>query len=103
MAATGVALPIAFSFALQIFASATPFQAFAAGAALCSTSLGTIFSSWSASHLASTRLGTVLTSAAIIDDVIGLIMVQVISNLASPASSFSAVTIVRPLAVSVGL
>lgn len=37
------------------------------------------------------------------DDVIGLVMVQVISNLGESADSFSWVTVVRPLAVSVGL
>ena len=38
-----------------------------------------------------------------LDDVVGLIMVQVISNIGSNASSFSSITIVRPVAVSVGL
>ena len=102
VAATGIALPIVLSFPLQSFASAAPLQAFAAGAALCSTSLGTIFSLLSSSQLVSTRLGTVLTSAALIDDVVGLVMIQVISNLGPSISSFSAVTIVRPVAVSVG-
>lgn len=37
---TGICLPIAFAFCLQSLASATPLQAFAAGAALCSTSSG---------------------------------------------------------------
>lgn len=77
---------------------ATPLQAFAAGAALCSTSLGTTFTILGTSGLSSTRLGVVLTSAAMMDDVVGLIMVQVISNLGS--DSFDAVTVVRPIAVS---
>lgn len=37
------------------------------------------------------------------DDVVGLVMVQVISNIGENADSFSAVTVVRPLAVSFGL
>ncbi|TVY84818.1 Na(+)/H(+)-K(+) antiporter GerN [Lachnellula suecica] len=100
VAVTGISIPIALSFTLQSLVGATPLQAFAAGAALCSTSLGTTFTILSSSGLAATRLGTVLSSAAMMDDVVGLVMVQVISNL---GGSFSAVTVVRPLAVSVGL
>lgn len=80
---------------------ATPLQAFAAGAALCSTSLGTTFTILGTSGLSSTRLGVVLTSAAMMDDVVGLIMVQVVSNLGDGA--FNAVTVVRPVLVSLGL
>jgi Kef-type K+ transport system membrane component KefB len=51
--------------------------------------------------LTESRLGVILTSAAMIDDVIGLIMVQVISNLGGGGgSSFNAVTVVRPIGVS---
>jgi Kef-type K+ transport system membrane component KefB len=80
--------------------NATPLQAFAAGAALCSTSLGTTFTILGTSGLSATRLGVVLTSAAMMDDVIGLIMVQVISNLGGDA--FDAITVVRPVVVSLG-
>jgi hypothetical protein len=91
------------SFMLQSLANATPLQAFVAGTALCSTSLGTTFTILSTSGLSATRLGTVLSSAAMMDDVIGLVMVQVISNLGHTANSFGAVTVIRPLAVSFGL
>lgn len=82
---------------------ATPLQSFAAGAALCSTSLGTTFTVLDTSGLTTTRLGVILTSAAMMDDVVGLIMVQVISNLGSSESSFSAITVVRPVIVSIAL
>ncbi|TVY48927.1 hypothetical protein LOCC1_G001389 [Lachnellula occidentalis] len=96
-------IPIALSFILHSsLLNATPLQAFAAGAALCSTSLGTTFTILSSSGLAATRLGVVLSSAAMMDDVVGLVMVQVISNLGGGGEGFSAVTVVRPLAVSVG-
>ncbi|KFY04013.1 hypothetical protein O988_01059 [Pseudogymnoascus sp. VKM F-3808] len=103
VAITGISFPMAFSFVLQSLVNATPIQAFAAGAALCSTSLGTTFTILNASGLSTTRLGTVLSSAAMMDDVIGLVMVQVISNIGDTADSFDAVTVVRPLAVSFGL
>lgn len=103
VALTGISFPMALSFILQYLVNATPLQAFAAGAALCSTSLGTTFTILSTSGLSNTRLGTVLSSAAMMDDVVGLVMVQVISNLGESADAFSAVTVVRPLAVSVGM
>lgn len=101
VAITGIGFPIALSFVLLPLVGATPVQSFAAGAALCSTSLGTTFTILSTSGLSATRLGTVLTTAAMLDDVVGLIMVQVISNLGE-SDDFDAVTVARPLAVSFG-
>ncbi|KAI9655528.1 MAG: hypothetical protein M1821_005321 [Bathelium mastoideum] len=98
VALTGIGLPIALSFVLTVLAGASPLQAFAAGAALCSTSLGTTLTILNTSELSHTRLGVVLVSAAMIDDVVGLVMVQVVSNLAS--NSIAAATIVRPIMVS---
>ena len=103
VALTGICLPIAFAFCLRSLASATLLQAFAAGAALCSTSLGTTFTILNTSGLTNTRLGTVLTSAAMMDDVVGLVLVQVISKLGSGSSSIHPVTVMRPIAVSIGL
>lgn len=99
-------MPIALSFTLIPLLDATPLQAFAAGAALCSTSLGTTFTFLAASGLSCTRLGTVLTTAAMLDDVVGLVMVKVIEELgkvteAGPLgmTAIDVATIVRPLAV----
>jgi Kef-type K+ transport system membrane component KefB len=99
VALTGIAVPIGLSYTLQGLLNATPVQAFAAGAALCSTSLGTTFTVLNSSGLSASRLGVVLTSAAMMDDVVGLVMVQVISNLGG--NNFSWVTVVRPVLVSV--
>ncbi|KAK4031619.1 hypothetical protein C8A01DRAFT_21196 [Parachaetomium inaequale] len=99
----GVLTPIALSFAL-LYASFhhAPLEAFIVGTALCSTSLGTTFvvlSSASKKNSAKTpddgantiptpavdfsqtRIGTVLVSAAVLDDVCGLVLVSVIHNL----------------------
>lgn len=104
VALTGIALPIALSFLLKcLWSGTTNLQAFAAGAALCSTSLGTTFSVLNASGLTSTRLGTVLATAAMLDDVVGLIMLQVISNLGGSGTSISSITVIRPIVVSVAL
>lgn len=101
VAITGISVPMGLSFVLQKLSAATPLQAFAAGAALCSTSLGTTFAVLRSTGLITSRLGVVLTSAAMMDDVVGLGMVQIISNLGSSGAEISAVTIVRPLLVSV--
>ena len=103
VATTGIVLPIALSFSFLGLAEASPLQAFAAGAALCSTSLGTTFTVLRTSGLIDSRLGTVLSSAAMLDDVVGLVMVQVISNLNIDTSGFNAIVVVRPIAVSIGL
>lgn len=100
VAATGICLPIATSYVLLSLVGATAIQAFAAGAALCSTSLGTTFAVLAASGLTTTPMGTVLASAAMMDDVVGLVMVQVISNLGT-SSAFTAVSVVRPALVAV--
>jgi Kef-type K+ transport system membrane component KefB len=100
VAFTGIAVPIGLSFVLQPLLDATPLQAFAAGAALCSTSLGTIFTVLQASGLASTRLGAVLSTAAMIDDVVGLVMVQVVTNVGASTNTFEPVTVCRPIGVS---
>ncbi|KAK3484953.1 Cation/H+ exchanger [Neurospora hispaniola] len=82
----GVLTPIALTFALFYAGFGYgPLEAFIVGTALCSTSLGTTFvviNSASSKHdFAQTRVGTVLISAAILDDVCGLVLVSVISQL----------------------
>ena len=69
VALTGIAAPIALSFILGSLTNASTVQCFAAGSALCSTSLGTTFAVLRSSKLTATRLGVVLTSAAMLDDV----------------------------------
>ncbi|CEJ55700.1 hypothetical protein PMG11_01940 [Penicillium brasilianum] len=100
---TDVVTPMGLSFVLMRLVDATPLQAFGAGAALCSTSIGTTFTILSTTGLDNSRLGTVLSGAAMMDHVAGLVMVQIISNLGSSTTgSFSAVTIVRPICVAIG-
>ncbi|KAI0969557.1 Sodium/hydrogen exchanger family-domain-containing protein [Xylaria arbuscula] len=109
VALTGVIVPIGFSFALLAPAgsflgtdSSALLPAFAAGAALCSTSLGTTFSVLQASGLSRTRLGAVLASAALLDDVVGLVMVRIITSLGQTGNKgIEPATILRPVLVSV--
>lgn len=100
VAVTGIGAPMALSFFLVPMVNASYIQCFAAGAALCSTSLGTTFTVLSTSGLASTRLGSVLSTAAMMDDVIGLVMVQIIASLGRGSNEISPVTVIRPILVS---
>lgn len=103
VAITGIAVPIGLSFVLPSLlggSGASPLQAFAAGAALCSTSLGTTFTLLATSGLGSCRLGVVLSSAAMMDDVVGLVMVQIISDLGASSSAIGAGTVLRPILTS---
>ncbi|KIW09552.1 uncharacterized protein PV09_00425 [Verruconis gallopava] len=101
VAMTGICAPIGISFSLSGVMNAMPMQSFAAGAALCSTSLGTTFTILGTTGLVKTRLGVVLTCAAMLDDVVGLAMVQVIGNLGESNSNLSILTVVRPVLVSI--
>ncbi|KAF4243336.1 hypothetical protein CNMCM6805_001345 [Aspergillus fumigatiaffinis] len=102
VAITGIGVPMALSFVLMSLLSATPPQAFAASASICSTSIGTTFTILSTTGLVRTRLGVILGSVAMMDDVAGLVMVQIISNLggANRRSSFDPVVVIRPILVA---
>ncbi|KAG6062755.1 hypothetical protein E4U32_001979 [Claviceps aff. humidiphila group G2b] len=102
VAVTGISIPIGLSFVLMRLTNATPLQCFAAGSSLSSTSLGTTFTVLGTSGLTRSRLGVVLTTAAMMDDVVGLVLVQVISNLGKEGASITAAIVIRPLLVSVG-
>ena len=77
--------------------NATRLQALAARVALCSTSLGTTISVLKTTGFATSRLGTVLTSAAMLDDIVGLVLVQVSSILGTAHASVLANTVIRPV------
>ena len=100
VAMTGILLPIALSLILLHFGYGySPLQAFAAGAALCSTSLGTTLALLDPS-LRQTRVGSVLMSAALMDDIAGLVIAAIISRLSSGSARIPWQTIVRPILVS---
>ncbi|KZV87981.1 Sodium/hydrogen exchanger [Exidia glandulosa HHB12029] len=111
VAFTGITMPIALSSALLGAGFSYPsLEAFAAGAALSSTSLGTTFFVLQATskgdktlNLVKTRIGTILVAAALIDDVVGLIMLSVLSSLGTDGATSSESlgwTIGRPILVA---
>ena len=108
-AITGVVFPIGLSYLLLYLGfNYGAVETFIIGASLSATSLGTTFavlaSASKTMNLAETRVGVVLVSAAVIDDVSGLVMSKVISDLGSIASGSGDVNlawlIARPVLVS---
>lgn len=84
-AAIGITAPIALCYLLLYLGFGYgALETFIIGASLSTTSIGTTFVVISSSphvDFTHTKVGTVLISAALFDDVVGLIMVSVISNL----------------------
>ncbi|BGP36304.1 hypothetical protein JCM10450v2_000200 [Rhodotorula kratochvilovae] len=107
VALIGILLPLAFTFAL--FSAPTfgypPLQAFTAGSALASTSLGTTFFVLRASgpELSSTAVGEILKGAALIDDIIALVLLSVIQSLGTGDGGALGWTIGRPVVASIAM
>ena len=109
VATIGLLMPIALSFVLLVLpfssgtgtAYPTPLAAFSAGASLCSTSLGTTFAILSSANIQKTRVGVVLVGAAMMDDVVGLVMVNIVTTLGNGGTG--GWPIARPIAASFGL
>lgn len=84
-AAVGISMPIALCYLLLYLGFGYgAIETFIVGVALSTTSMGTTFVVLNSSaeiDFKQTKVGTVLVSAALFDDVIGLVMVRVISNL----------------------
>ncbi|KAJ6173670.1 hypothetical protein N7485_006482 [Penicillium canescens] len=85
-AATGVCFPIGLSYLLLYLGYGYgAVETFIMGAALSATSLGTTFAVISSAaksiDLSQTRVGSILVSAAVIDDVVGLVLSSIISQL----------------------
>ncbi|BCS21561.1 cation:proton antiporter [Aspergillus puulaauensis] len=110
-AATGVLFPIGLSYLLLYLGFGYgAVETFIIGAALSATSLGTTFAVISSASrtvdLGQTRVGSVLVSAAVIDDVVGLVMSSVISDLSKLNSGGNVNLgwlIGRPIVASIGM
>ncbi|KAL2817544.1 Sodium/hydrogen exchanger family-domain-containing protein [Aspergillus granulosus] len=110
-ATTGVCFPIGLSYLLLYLGFGYgAVETFIIGAALSATSLGTTFAVISSAsrtvELGHTRVGSVLISAAVIDDVVGLVMSSVISDLGrlNSASSVNLGWLIgRPIVASVAM
>ncbi|CAL00650.1 uncharacterized protein An02g06520 [Aspergillus niger] len=110
-AATGVLFPIGLSYLLLYLGFGYgAVETFIVGASLSATSLGTTFAVISTASstvdLAQTRVGSILVSAAVIDDVVGLVMLSVINDLGELGQGHSVNLgwlIGRPIVASIGM
>ncbi|CAG7950316.1 unnamed protein product [Penicillium salamii] len=111
-AATGVLFPIGLSYLLLYLGFGYgAVETFIIGASLSATLLGTTFAVISSTsdsvNLAETRVGSVLVSAAVIDDVVGLVMLSVIGDLGKLSGGGDNVNlgwlIGRPIVASIGM
>lgn len=109
---TGSALPIGVSLLLLPFAFGfTLLQSFACGAALSATSMGTILSLLASvkqssvktasvvgsADLLNTRLGTILVGAALLDDIVALVLSKIVQVLGPSSETLGAWDIARPI------
>lgn len=110
IALTGLLVPIGFSFLLTPMFGFPLLHSFAAGAALSSTSLGTVLALISSSGLSldlqQTKLGTALLGAAVMDDVVAFVLSEIIHLLGESDNSGSSTLgahIGRTIGVTFGL
>ncbi|KWU46520.1 Sodium/hydrogen exchanger [Rhodotorula sp. JG-1b] len=106
-ALVGVLAPIALTFGLYHGYGYPTIDAFAAGSALASTSLGTTFFVLRAAgpELGVSAVGEILKGAALIDDVIALVLLATIEPLASNGGDTSDLgwTVGRPIVTSLAM
>ena len=86
VAVAGVVLPFVSGYYVTIAMGATPLQALVAGAAMCATSIGISARVLSDLGQLNTSEGQVVLGGAVIDDVIGLIILAVVMGIAGGAS-----------------
>ncbi|TAQ90741.1 hypothetical protein B7494_g905 [Chlorociboria aeruginascens] len=108
IATVGLLMPIALSFLLLVLpidgsepVFPTPLGAFSAGASLCSTSLGMTFAILSSAKMQQTKIGAILVGAAMMDDVVGLVMVKIVTTIGGGGSG--GWSIARPIVSSFGM
>lgn len=104
-ALVGILLPLVFTFALFSGYQYPSLQAFSAGSALASTSLGTTFYVLRAAgpELGTTAVGEILKGAALIDDVVALVLLSVIQSLGNNSGGSLGWTIGRPIVASIAM
>lgn len=101
VAVAGVVLPFASGYGVARMLGATSIQALVAGAAMCATSIGISARVLSDLRQLDTKEGQIVLGAAVIDDVIGLVILAVVMAIAA-GSSLGAVDVMRIAGIAVG-
>jgi Na+:H+ antiporter len=101
VAFAGMALPFAGGFAIARAVGHTTLTATFIGAALTATSIGITARVLSELHVLATREGQIILGAAVVDDVLGLVILAVVSKLAA-GGRVEAATIVKSTGLALG-
>jgi Kef-type K+ transport system membrane component KefB len=101
VAVAGVAIPMVLGYFVAVALGLTQIQALVCGAALCATSVGITARVLSELGWLDTNEGRVILGAAVIDDIIGLIILAVIASMVSgTALTAGSVTRIAGIAVA---
>jgi Kef-type K+ transport system membrane component KefB len=101
VAVAGMALPFAGGFAVARWLSFPPLTAIFVGAALTATSIGITARVLSQLQLLQRREGQIILGAAVVDDVLGLVVLAVVSQMAT-GERVQGVEIARAAALAIG-
>jgi Kef-type K+ transport system membrane component KefB len=101
VAIAGVVLPFGAGYAVANLLGATPVQALVAGAAMCATSIGISARVLSDLGQLDSSEGQIVLGAAVIDDIIGLIILAVVMAIAS-GSSMGPLDVARIAGIAIG-
>ncbi|HET9424041.1 MAG TPA: cation:proton antiporter [Gemmatimonadaceae bacterium] len=101
VAIAGVVLPFASGYFIAVGLGATSTQALVAGAAMCATSVGISARVLSDLRQLDTREGQVVLGAAVIDDIIGLIILAVVMAITAGGSP-TLVDVARIAGIAIG-
>ncbi|KAF9141768.1 hypothetical protein BGX30_004183 [Mortierella sp. GBA39] len=78
-------------------------EAVASGASLASTSIAIAVTMMKQQGILDTAIGTLITTAAMLDDVVSLILLGIVSSIGGSGSGIRAMTVVQPLLASFGI
>lgn len=78
-------------------------EAVASGASLASTSIAIAVTMMKQQGILDTAIGTLITTAAMLDDVVSLILLGIISSIGGSGSGIRPMTVVQPLLASFGI
>lgn len=101
VAVAGVVLPFAAGYGVASVLGASNLEALVAGAAMCATSIGISARVLSDLRQLDTREGQIVLGAAVIDDIIGLIILAVVMAIAA-GSSMGALDVARIAGIAIG-
>lgn len=100
VALLGVLLPFAMGYAIYIYTGSNQIEALFVGAAMVATSVGITAQVLAAKGLLNVRASRIILAAAVIDDILGLIVLAIVSSMAR--GSFDVLQLTTTAGLSIG-